>query len=334
MSDRVVLRPMILSPWGMPSPNAPTEQTVGVYEMLWDCDHCETKKNLGKTHRYCPNCGAPQDEKSRYFPSPAERVAVAEHVFTGVDRECGSCGAPMSAKASNCGQCGAPLDGTKAVPLVEKPAPPAAKGRSWWWIALLVIGVLGLLIWWRCRTVEVTMRVTGHRWTTAVAVEEYREVGEEAWRDQVPPDARATSCRRAQRTTREVAGPPSCRKVERDNGDGTFAEVEQCTPTTRSEPVDDDRCSYRVDRWTAIDELTRAGAGLAVAWADVAPTITTGRGARRAGPRTATYVLELHDGKAARTCTVDESAWKRYADGQTINARVRAASGALVCSSL
>lgn len=313
----------------------PTEQTVGTYEMLWDCDHCDQKKNLGKTHRYCPNCGAPQAEDKRYFPTEAERVAVADHVFTGVDRRCGSCGTPQSARASNCGHCGAPLDGAAAVPLVTTAKPPApAKGRSWLWILLVVVFVLGLVIWWRCRTVPVSMQVTGHRWSTAVAVEEYREVDEDAWHDQVPGGARGVRCRDEQRSVREVPGKPSCQRVQRDNGDGTFSEIEQCTPTTVSEPVHDQRCSYQIDRWIEVTELTAEGRGQSPTWPAVPAGRTTGLGARRAGRQSATYTLELTDGKKPRTCVVDEAAWRRHPDGQRVEARVRAASGALVCSSL
>jgi len=54
--------------------------------MLWDCEFCGTKKLLGKTHRFCPNCGAQQDPKARYFPSDEEKVAVKDHVYVGVDK--------------------------------------------------------------------------------------------------------------------------------------------------------------------------------------------------------------------------------------------------------
>ncbi len=39
------------------------------YEMLWDCKYCGQRKNLGLSHRHCPNCGAPQDPAARYYPT-------------------------------------------------------------------------------------------------------------------------------------------------------------------------------------------------------------------------------------------------------------------------
>ena len=50
---------------------AMTERVVseGFYEMLWDCDHCDTKGLLAKSQRHCANCGAPQSAYKRYFPT-------------------------------------------------------------------------------------------------------------------------------------------------------------------------------------------------------------------------------------------------------------------------
>lgn len=312
------------------------EESLGSYEMLWDCPHCDTKGNLGKTHRYCPNCGAPQDESKRYFPTEAQRVKVVDHAFTGVDRKCPNCGTPQSAKASNCGNCGAILDGAKAVPLVFDKQPVKPKGRRWgWWILVAVI-VFSTLIWWRCiRKREIALQVTGHRWSTIAEIEEYRDVEDHQWRNQVPTEARMVTCRQKERSTRQVPDGETCKMVRRDKGDGTFEEVNQCTPRTRSEPVYDDWCDFRINRWTKVEELPKSGTGLTATFADVPPSkITLGLGQRRPGPRHATYTLDLHDGKNARTCDVSEGTWRKYADGQRIKAQVRASSGNLVCSSL
>jgi ribosomal protein L40E len=320
----------------MTTPSAPREDSLGSFEMLWDCPHCDTKKNLGVTHRHCPNCGAPQDASKRYFPSEAEKVAVADHAFTGADRLCGSCGAAQSIKAHNCGRCGAPLDGTKSVaPVVEK-VPFKPKGRSWGWYILAAVVLLSVLIWYRCiRKKSIELDVQGHRWATSIAIEEYREVGESKWRNEVPTGARGVSCAGKQRSTKEVPDGETCNKIRRDKGDGTFEEVNQCTPKTRSEPVYDDFCEYRIDRWTEIEQLKKNGTGLDVAWPEAPPASTlTGPGARRPGERKGIYTLELNDGKKVRTCDVSESTWRKYKDGQHVKAKARASSGELVCSSL
>ena len=66
-----------------------------VFEMLWECAYCGTRGLLGKTHRFCPRCGAPQDTTRRYFPSDEERVAVRDHAYVGADRLCAACGSAM-----------------------------------------------------------------------------------------------------------------------------------------------------------------------------------------------------------------------------------------------
>src|SRR5687768_8288081 len=81
-----------------------------VYEMLWDCKFCGTKKLLGKTHRFCPNCGGQQDPSCRYFPADAEKVAVQDHVYVGADKICPACQSVSAASAEFCGNCGSPLD--------------------------------------------------------------------------------------------------------------------------------------------------------------------------------------------------------------------------------
>jgi hypothetical protein len=101
------------------------------YEMLWDCSSCGTTKLLGKTHRRCPNCGAAQDAKKRYFPPPGEEVAVEGHVFVGVDWHCGACQTPNSRAAEFCVNCGHPREGNVDVALVtDGPAKTDAQGAA------------------------------------------------------------------------------------------------------------------------------------------------------------------------------------------------------------
>jgi hypothetical protein len=99
-----------------------TTTRTGTYQMLWDCPACGTRKLLGIDHRHCPNCGAPQEENLRYFPSKADRVATA---FRGTtpDWECERCGTPNFSVAPDpggdpggfCSGCGAPRGGSQTV---------------------------------------------------------------------------------------------------------------------------------------------------------------------------------------------------------------------------
>src|SRR3954463_12995645 len=93
----------------MTTPTQPTPNNSKTYEMQWDCKFCGTKKLLGKTHRFCPNCGAQQDPTWRYFPADSEKVAIQDHIYVGADTICKACQTLNSGKAEFCGNCGAPL---------------------------------------------------------------------------------------------------------------------------------------------------------------------------------------------------------------------------------
>src|SRR5512145_2433987 len=178
-----------------------------IYEMLWDCKFCDSKKLLGKTHRFCPNCGAAQDASWRYFPSDAEKVAVQDHVYVGADRVCPACSSLSSASAQFCGACGSPLDQAQAVQILgervknsgehfeaedldarrQREMMAAASGvplaestprkglKRWQIIALgmvglVVVGVLAAIFWTR----EVTGVVVDYRWERDIRVEEFK----------------------------------------------------------------------------------------------------------------------------------------------------------------
>jgi len=97
----------------------------GTFQMLWDCPACDTKKLLGVDHRFCPNCGSPQEENLRYFPKPGERVPTK---FLGrtPDWECGHCGVPNG--GNNCMGCGAPRGDSKSVHV--RPSIPEHEGET------------------------------------------------------------------------------------------------------------------------------------------------------------------------------------------------------------
>ncbi len=79
------------------------------YEMLWDCGYCGAQKLLGKSQKFCPQCGAPQDTQARYFPDEPDKVEVLGHRYEGADKICPACQAPNGALAEFCGRCGSPL---------------------------------------------------------------------------------------------------------------------------------------------------------------------------------------------------------------------------------
>ncbi len=313
-------------------------ESEGFYEMLWDCDHCGTKGLLAKSQRHCAECGAPQNPDKRDYPPPGMQTKVEGHSYVGADLTCPACGSPMSAKAKNCTQCGSPLDGSKEVRGVdERPQPAAApkRKRRVWLYVLIAVLVVGFAIWWLfIRKHDATVTVAAHRWERAIAIEEFDQRQESAWRDQVPVGAELPMCTRKQRTTRQIQDGEDCHTERHDKKDGTFEQVKKCTPKYRSEPVDDDWCTFSIRKWIRIDQVKASGTGTNPTWptqsvppADTPPLL----GARRAGAKTEKLVLDFGD---AGTCDVPDATWRKLADGQKVKVEVRARSGDVVCSSL
>ncbi len=322
------------------------ESSGGVFEMFWDCAFCGTTALLGKTNRYCPSCGAPQDEKKRYFPPPGKEVA-ANTEFEGVDVKCPACSTPNGAKANNCRHCGSPLTEAAKVKQVaersNRPAPPpvpvkkpgmsmAVKGGlgcGGLVIALIAVGLL-----WKK---EVTATCDGHSWKREIAIESLQQVSESAWKDAVPGDAYSVSCSREQRSTKKVPDGETCHTKDVDRGDGTFERKNVCETKYKNEPVYDDKCRYTVDRWRKSRAVTAQG-GLsdAPSWPAVSLRQAGNcRGCEREGAKTQEYLVALTDSENKKhTCDKPEAEWKSYKVGSKYPLQVRMMTGGADCSSL
>ena len=187
------------------------------------------------------------------------------------------------------------------------PAKPRTRRRRWPFV-VGVIAIFGFGIWWQCiRSREAQVVVTAHRWQRVIAIEEFNEREEEAWRNEVPLGVSRPICHDRQRSTRQVPDGEDCHTERRDKKDGTFEQVKKCTPKTRSEPVMDTWCRFTARRWKPVDEAKASGSGPSPTWpagnlppADP-PAIL---GAKRQGKRTETLTLEFKD---HGTCDVSRS---------------------------
>ncbi|MFA6318210.1 MAG: zinc ribbon domain-containing protein [Elusimicrobiota bacterium] len=328
--------------------------TERVYEMLWDCAFCSTRKLLGKTHRYCPNCGAPQDPGRRYFPSEAERVAVEDHEYHGADRLCVACRTANGAKTKFCVGCGGPMEGAKSVALMsggsaEGPDKAAlAEVASWEQeqkssklrlfvkVGLGLVGCVALLLLaLRLATKPVALVVTGHLWEREVDIESFRTVNETSWCDAMPLDAYGVSRSREVRSHESVADGEDCETVRKDRGDGTFSEAEECTTRYREEPVYDHRCRYSVDRWArARSETARGGLAETPAWPDVSLRREgVCQGCEREGARRERYTVLFEGNGKGRSCVFGAERWRSFAPGSAWKGRVNALTG-LDCAKL
>lgn len=333
--------------------------------MLWDCGSCGTRKLLGKTHRRCPNCGAAQNAKARYFPKKGEEVAVEGHVFVGVDWGCSACQTPNSQAALFCVNCGTPRDGNAAVPLVpdemrearavpEDPSPPRlglsregepTAGRGFWksTMARMAAGLstalatfMAVALLW---TRPVPVAIERHDWTREIDIERMAARAESEWCSAMPGDAYGVSRSREVREHRQIADGEECHDSRSDNGDGTFSTSRECTTKYRSEPVYDDRCHFTVNRWgvSRTEKTTRLIFGPEPVWPAVRVSGGTCLGCEREGPRRETLSVDLRgradQGKTWR-CDIDNGRWRALKNGDERQIEVRVLTGGAVCDTL
>jgi hypothetical protein len=309
-------------------------ESQGFYEMLWDCDHCETKGLLAKSQRHCPECGATQSAVKRYFPTDEQKKRVDGHIYEGADRHCPACNAPMGAKGKNCTQCGSPMDGSKLVEGVKKAAPPPPKKRKIWPFVVGGIVLFIFLIWFFfIRTKSAQVEVTAHRWQRSIAIEEFKEIQESAWQNEAAKDGTGMKCIRKERSSKQVPDGEECHIEKVDKKDGTFEQMNVCKTKYRKEPVNDDWCTYTVRRWKKVDDLIEKGDGMNPVWPANAPPADNlpMLGQKRSGAKTEKHIVDF--GKKG-SCEVSEAMWKKLSDGQKVKIEVRARSGDLVCDTI
>jgi len=345
------------------------------YQMLWDCPYCGTGKLLGLDHRHCPTCGSAQDPESRYFPADEDKVAVEDHEFTGADVRCGACDTPNSARSKHCVGCGSSLEGAseahkrgdqvtaegtafaadsaraaqaemRARKDAERgtPVEPPPKKRSKLGcvigcvglavVALIVLVVVALL--WKKPTAVV---VTGHSWERTIEVEEFEAVSESDWCDSKPSSAYDVRKESRVRSHDKVPDGEDCKTRRVDSGDGTFTEKRECTPRYKEVPVNDDWCSYKVDRWTT--DRTERASGDSLADDPAWPSVSLGRtgnckGCEREGSRSEAYTVHLagsDDGEPYR-CDYPEPTWRAFGEGDRFETSVGVMTKKLDCDSL
>ena len=336
-----------------------------VYEMLWDCKYCGQKKLLGITHRFCANCGAPQDPQSRYFPPDHEKIPVNDHPYVGADVTCPACRQPMSRAAKCCTNCGSPIDkgaevARKADVVVPPPggafAPahgavafhgagqrqaPAKTSLTWLWLLLggialaILFVVIGLTVWKRDGVFE----VSGHTWERSITIERYEAVRKRLWCDDAPAGARVLSREKEQRGTKKEPDGEVCGTRKQDLGNGSYKEVKECTPKYKDVPVMADKCEVEITEWRPLRKLSEKGESLAETprW----PASSGGRagtciGCEREGPRAERYTVELLDTKTKKpaSCDLPQERWSTFAKGSKWKGEVRVVTGTVDCDEL
>lgn len=337
-------------------------EETGVYQMLWDCKYCNTKKLLGVTHKFCPNCGAAQDTNARYFPTDEEAIAVEDHEYTGADKRCGNCGTANAAKAEFCTQCGSPLKDAKTVALRSEqsaaegaafltdskaaaktdfdaqktggvpavPKPPASK--KWWYIGGAIgVGVAALIASFFV-TYSIDVRIDSHSWEKKVKIEAFKPRAESAWCDTKPFDAYGVTSRREVRSHDQVADGETCDSVRVDRGNGSFSKERRCKTKYKSVPVYGEKCYYMVNRWGFARDIKAVG-GLKEqpVWPVVQIRAGTCLGCEREAGRSEAFTLHMTEVKKANKkhdCDYKEAEWRAVPDGAVKKIKMRLVGGA------
>jgi hypothetical protein len=186
-------------------------------------------------------------------------------------------------------------------------------GVKLWQIGLiaLVLLIIGGGVFAVFSTQEASVYVSDFRWQRAIEVQQMSAVNDRSVCSSMPADAYSVSRRREQVDTRRVPDGETCRRVQVDQGDGTFREQQRCETRYREEPVYGDVCYYTVNRWTFSRSLTTQGDK------DVEPFWNASQlragscmGCERESGRTEQYILVLQgEGDTQYECAVARSAW-------------------------
>ena len=314
------------------------------YEMFWDCEYCGSSKLLGITHRHCPNCGAPQDPEKRYFPSDEEKVALEDHEYTGADWHCPSCDTPNANKAEFCTNCGTGKDGSKSVQLVDEknkektpPEPPKSSGNGKKILFVLggLFGVFCLFMmvfmFW---TEEKGVSVESHSWTRSIEIEKYQRVSESNWKEKVPMKGMVDRCYEKKQSTKKVEDGQDCKMKKKDNGDGSFREVEECTTKYKEIPVMGQWCEYKIDKWKKVRDATANGTDLLPSWPT--PTLNTcvmnSLGCEREGSKSESYIVHFVDTEGNKhECDFKQNVWEKATKGTKAKMEFRVMDGGIDC---
>jgi hypothetical protein len=232
----------------------PTDNTESTYEMLWRCEFCNTDRLRGKSQRFCPNCGAAQETKNRYFPTAEDLIAVDNTDYQGVDIICPACSTASAANSRFCQRCGSPLKEAKTVELKQdmvspiKPVEPSGVAIKIILLCLILAGISYCTVE-RFWNKNVNLELVSSQWQKEIKIEQFQSVTDSSWCDSMPVNAFNISRESRIRRHNKVADGQTCEKIRTDKGDGTFTSRQSCTTKYRDEPVYADKCSYSINRW-------------------------------------------------------------------------------------
>jgi hypothetical protein len=287
---------------------------MAVREGKWKCPACGAV-NLGRDMK-CSGCGAVRGPNVMFFLEEDAAEVTDQGLLStaegGADWHCAFCGTDNRSGVAACRQCGAPREGMKSretgtVPAsapgagsagvapsgaAPRGAAPAARKAPTRIIAAVaaVVVLLAAAAFVLTRGKEATLTLRGGEWSREIRVERQESVRHEAWRDQVPSDARILRTWQAQRSTEKVlVGTERVKTGTKDMGNGFFSDVFEDRPVYKENPVYGTRAEYEALEWKVIRAASAKG-GIADAptWPD--PALAPGE---REGARVESAVLSF-----------------------------------------
>lgn len=292
--------------------------TEPVYEMLWRCEFCGKDKLHGKSQRFCPECGAPQNPIQRYFPSDAELVVADDSVYHGADVICPACKTANAASNVFCQQCSAPLQNASSVKfqqdidIIDNPKP----SKSYTTIVLAILGIVLVGVafflidhFWRK---TMTLQLLSAQWTREIKIEKFSSVHDSNWCSSMPYNAHSVYRHSEVHSHNKIADGQSCSSKRVDRGNGTFTTQQSCVTKYRDVPVYADKCDYKVDRWQYSRSVYARGTDK-LPYDPVSGVFNSGNclGCEREAQHVAKYVFNLrNEANEAVECDVPISVWQ------------------------
>lgn len=231
---------------------------------------------------HCPFCGtrnpANATQCSSCFGDLSEAEArqsgqtVGAHSTKAVpDVQCSHCGTMNIGTATHCINCQStlpkkkPAQPAKSIPRAL-PARPQRKISPLLLIVLFIaIAACAVFFFLSMKTEETIGRVSNVSWERTVSIEGLVPVERETWEDEIPVDGLVGGCQEEVRYTsnfpepnsQEVCGTP----YTVDTGSGVGEVVQDCEYL-----VYDDYCSFTIDEWRVVDQVSTSGNNFAPEW--------------------------------------------------------------------
>jgi len=257
------------------------------------CAYCGTRNPASAA--VCSQCGADLTQgKARQ----AGKVLGAFHAEKAAEIACPHCGSLNPPNAARCAQCGGNLPQSPTE--VPQPASPQtassfpAQITAKPVLAALILAALllcGLLGWGAIaanRTEAMVGTLQGVQWQRAIEIEALVPVQYEAWKNEIPSEAKLGTCAPKQRyisndpqpQSTEVCGTP----YTVDTGTGKGEVAQDCQYL-----VYDLLCSYTQLEWRKDQEAVLQGKDYNPIWPQ--PSIQSGK--QRLGDRIETYIINF-----------------------------------------